>query len=185
MATPASHPIQNRTLVFAYGTLKRGFPNHNLLLDLISDKDATFLGPHKTSTSFPLIIGPHGIPYLINIPGSGFRVAGELYFVTDKALARLDELEGVGIGHYERLPVVVDGVMKVEAEAYFGHRSFGEEMWRRKSGVVVVEEYTAEMAVGYVRRADRIGGSGCILDDIKKFLEASVDASWGDDLRTF
>uniref|UniRef100_A0A7N0UY24 Gamma-glutamylcyclotransferase family protein n=1 Tax=Kalanchoe fedtschenkoi TaxID=63787 RepID=A0A7N0UY24_KALFE len=168
-----------RTLIFAYGTLKRGFPNHNLLLDLISDKDAAFLGTHKTSTPFPLILGPHGIPYLLNVPGSGFRVSGEVYSVTAKALMRLDELERVAIGHYDRLPVDVlgeeDGV-KVGAEAYFGGRSFGEEMWRRRSGAAV-EEYTAEMAEGYVKKDERVGGSECIMDDIRNFLEASAQPS--------
>lgn len=84
----------------------------------------------------------------------------------------LDELEGVGIGHYERLPVEIIGSDDVKAEAYFGHRSFGDEMWRKMSGFLV-EEYTVEMAERYVRKAERIGGSGCILDDIKMFLEAS------------
>ena len=68
-----------RALVFTYGTLKQGHGNHYLMQDLIRQKDAVFLGAHVTHQPHPLVIGPHGIPYLINLPGYGHRVKGELY----------------------------------------------------------------------------------------------------------
>jgi len=54
-------------------------------------------------------------------------VAGELYAVTTRGLARLDELEGVSCAHYERLPIAVDlaedGCARVDgAVAYYAHR---------------------------------------------------------------
>ncbi|XP_042947371.1 putative gamma-glutamylcyclotransferase At3g02910 isoform X1 [Carya illinoinensis] len=129
-------------LIFAYGTLKRGFPNHTLMQSLIHQNDAVFLGPFVTCISYPLVVGPHGIPFLINLPGLGNRVTGELYSVSARGLFLVDDLEGTSLGHYERLPVKVipcestnsdaGDVIQVEAEAYYSHRSFGEGLWERK-----------------------------------------------------
>ncbi|XP_074309795.1 putative gamma-glutamylcyclotransferase At3g02910 [Silene latifolia] len=147
----------NKALIFVYGTLKQGFPNHHLLETLTASNDAQFLGPHTTVHPYPLVRGPLGIPFLINHLGSGRRVSGELYLVSGRALARLDELEGVDRGHYERLPATVvptpadggDGAARVEAEAYFADRSFGMEMWE-KSGREGIEEYRLSDADKYV-----------------------------------
>ncbi|KAG4188321.1 hypothetical protein ERO13_A08G156200v2 [Gossypium hirsutum] len=133
----------SRTLLFSYGTLKQGHQNHFLMQDLIRKKDANFLGPYVTHQCHPLVIGPHGIPYLINLLGCGHRVKGELYSVSAQGRARVDELESSSIGHYERLPIQVceegkDSVL-VEAQGYFAHRSFGEKLWERKGKVGLAE----------------------------------------------
>nr|GEV21781.1 putative gamma-glutamylcyclotransferase At3g02910 [Tanacetum cinerariifolium] len=76
---------------------------------------------------------------------------------TTPGLKQLDMLEGVTLGHYERLPVGLRQVggggkgVVVMAEAYFGHRSFAQEMWRR-SGEVGFQCFDQEMEKGYVRR---------------------------------
>lgn len=156
------------TLIFVYGTLKRGFYNHTLLDDLIRTGGAAYLGPCTTIEAFPLVCGPHGIPYLVNLPGSGRRVRGELYSVSSvNGLARLDELEGVERGHYERLPVAVEE-SSVDVEAYFAHRGFGEKLWKR-CGEVGLSEYDVEMMKRYVRREDR-PVDHCFIDDIHKFI---------------
>ncbi|EYU39455.1 hypothetical protein ABFS82_06G203400 [Erythranthe guttata] len=154
------------SLIFVYGTLKRGFYNHKL----IQTTDAAFIGPHTTVESFPLVCGPHGIPYLINLPGSGTRIHGELYSVSSGlGLARLDELEGIDRGHYERLPVAVCGGERVRVvEAYFAHREFGEALWKR-CGEEGLSEYGVDMVNNYVRREDRPPESNFILD-IHKFI---------------
>ncbi|GJS13608.1 abscisic aldehyde oxidase 3 [Tanacetum coccineum] len=103
--------------------------------------------------------GPHGVPFLLNLPctTSSHRVSGELYSVTDEGLKQLDVLEGVTLGHYERLPVGLRQVggggkgVVVMAEAYYGHRSFAQEMWRR-SGEVGFQCFDREVEKGYVRR---------------------------------
>ncbi|OIV93004.1 hypothetical protein TanjilG_20666 [Lupinus angustifolius] len=158
-------------LIFAYGTLKQGFPNYALMQDLITKNDAVFIGTFSTRQPYPLVCGPHGIPYLINIPGSGHLVTGELYSVSRRALVRLDEFEGVSLGYYERLPVMVvsdgDGGATVEtekeAEAYFGHRKFGERLWK-KNGEVGMREYGEKEAGDYVRKVDRPDKRNTILD---------------------
>ncbi|PWA43675.1 AIG2-like protein [Artemisia annua] len=133
------------------------FANHPLLQSLISQNDAVFIGTYTTDLPFPLVQGPYGVPFLLNFPGSGqHRVRGELYSVSDHGLEKLDDLEGITLGHYERLPVKVvaenGGVpATVEAMAYYGHRSFAEDMWR-KVGEVGFGEYSHELEKCYVKR---------------------------------
>ena len=164
----------NHSLIFTYGTLKRGFFNHTLMQDLISRNDAVYFGDFQTHHTFPLVCGPHGIPYLINLPGSGHRVKGELYSVTGPGLARLDELEGTAIGHYERLPVrlVRDPDDVVSAEAYFAHRSFGEALWE-KNGRDGLSEYSEVEGRRYVKRQDRPDEGRSILDDVRLLVASS------------
>lgn len=79
-------------LLFVFGTLKRGFPLHARGL-----ADAAFVGLYRTLERFPLVIaGRWFAPMMLNEPGSGFRVHGELFEVDARALERLDELESVG-----------------------------------------------------------------------------------------
>ncbi|GAV58021.1 AIG2 domain-containing protein [Cephalotus follicularis] len=161
-------------LIFTYGTLKKDFPNYQLMQDLITKNDAVHLGPYTTHRPYPLVCGPHGIPYLINIPESGHPVKGEVYSVTSRGLALVDELEGTSRGHYERLPIEVvkdeDGAVSVEAEAYFAGRSFGEALWERK-GKVGLSEYSEMLSGEYVRVLDRPLGTDS-LADIRSFLSS-------------
>ena len=163
-------------LIFSYGTLKRGFQNYNLMQSLIGDNDAVFMGAHVTRNSYPLVCGPNGIPFLINLPGSGHRVTGELYSVSTRGLARVDELEGTIAGHYERLPIQIENqVDLVEAEAYYAHRSFGEELWER-NGREGLSEYTEREASGFVRREDR-SKDRTFLDEVRFFLSSSSSSA--------
>nr|XP_043638742.1 putative gamma-glutamylcyclotransferase At3g02910 [Erigeron canadensis] len=142
-----------KTLIFSYGTLKRGFPNHTLIQDLITQNDAVFIGSYITDQTLPLVQGPYGVPFLLDFPGSSqHRVRGELYSVSDTGLEKLNDLEGITLGHYERLLISLRSENdEVEAEAYYGHRSFAAEMWR-KCGEKGFDAYTQEMAKDYVKR---------------------------------
>ncbi|KAM3318571.1 hypothetical protein ACQJBY_035998 [Aegilops geniculata] len=164
-----------RTLVFTYGTLKRGFSNHGLLQELARAGDAAFVAAAATADPLPLVCGPYRVPFLLNLPGDGQRVRGELYSVTASGLARLDELEGVSRAHYERLPVsvVVDGEEEVATEgavAYYAHRGYAAEMWAR-SGRRGHAEYSPAVAAGYVRRVDRPQHL-TFLDQIRVFVSS-------------
>lgn len=183
---PSMAPIpRDCALIFTYGTLKRGFSNHKLLESLIQSKHASFVGPASTSSPLALVCGPYRVPFLLNLSNSLsdeiYPVLGELYSVSPLGLARLDELEGVSKGHYERLPLMVrvikgegngDEEMEVEVEVqgYFGHRSYAMEMWKR-NGERGLREYTKEVAIGYVRRMDRPQGL-TFLDHIRFFVES-------------
>lgn len=72
--------------LFVYGTLQRRGGNHGLLMG------AEPLGPARTTRPFPLVIS--GLPFLIDAPGEGHLVYGELYRVNQQALNRIDRLEG-------------------------------------------------------------------------------------------
>ena len=69
-------------LVFVYGTLKKGYSNHQLF------KQAEFLA-HATTSGIMLNLG--AFPAIIN---GKARVFGELYKITPEILAFLDRLEG-------------------------------------------------------------------------------------------
>ncbi|XP_047971902.1 putative gamma-glutamylcyclotransferase At3g02910 [Salvia hispanica] len=173
------------TLIFTYGTLKQGFSNHNLLQDLISSGDAAFAGSGRTALRLPLVCGPFRVPFLLDLPGRGHRVSGELYAVSAAALARMDDLEGISRGHYERRPIQIQihtdddaDTAIVDAEAYYAHRSYAEAMWRRNGGGGGEEEayncYTEKAARGYVKRKDRPQHL-TFLDQIRLFVSSGSD----------
>lgn len=176
-------------LIFTYGTLKRGFSNHALMQELMRTGDAALVGTYRTAGKFPLVCGPYRVPFLLNLPGCGQRVRGELYAVSFKGLDRMDELEGTARGHYERLPIQlepqphdihVDGdggdgdgcddefVNVTRAEAYYAHRSYAMELWR-KNGKKGLSAYTERETRGYVKRRDRPQHLS-FLDHIRLFL---------------
>ncbi|XP_038576588.1 gamma-glutamylaminecyclotransferase-like isoform X1 [Micropterus salmoides] len=81
--------------VFVYGTLKKGQPNYNRMLDSANGK-AEFLASARTTHKYPLVIaGNYNIPFLLNIPDQGHQVQGEIYKVDDQMLTFLDAFEGV------------------------------------------------------------------------------------------
>lgn len=86
------------TLVFVYGTLKRGCANHDFLAD------QTFIGEARTAPGFRLYhLGDY--PGMIAEPADRTGVSGEVWSVTPEALDRLDSLEGTAQGLYRREPI--------------------------------------------------------------------------------
>lgn len=79
--------------VFVYGTLKKNQPNHHWLQK--NDKGhASFLCNGVTENQFPLLIATkYNVPFLIDMPGKGQHVSGEIYEIDEMMLANLDELE--------------------------------------------------------------------------------------------
>ncbi|ERN01155.1 hypothetical protein AMTRI_Chr03g52830 [Amborella trichopoda] len=150
-----------KTLIFTYGTLKRGFGNHWLVDELTKRGDVEYRGVCQTAEKYPLVCGPYNVPFLINEPGHGHRIYGELYAVSEYGLGRMDELEGTGRGHYVRRPVLLrsgsEPEVEVRAEAYFADESYGGELWRRW-GRVGLPLYSESEAEGYVRRGARPQG---------------------------
>lgn len=109
-------------LVFVYGTLKEGFPNFSV------NRGRRVAGQFVTIESYPLyIIGPIQVPWLVDRPGTGYPVIGELYQVDEETLAAMDLLEQVDEpGWYQRRPIqvtrhpAVTGAEAVSAFVYFG-----------------------------------------------------------------
>ncbi len=101
-------------LLFAYGTLKRGQSNHRVL----RKARAEFAGAGRTVQSFPLVVS--GLPFLLDVPGRGHRVRGELYRVGAPHWPALDRFEGHPDLYHRRLVEVETGDgQRVEAWAYF------------------------------------------------------------------
>lgn len=100
-------------LVFVYGTLKREFPNHRRYM-----KSARLIGRYHTVEKYPLVVfGDRYLPALLNSPGEGRHVEGELYEVNDECLARIDSLEGTHEPTgYRRHMIAVKSIEKIEPD---------------------------------------------------------------------
>ncbi|XP_044285507.1 gamma-glutamylaminecyclotransferase isoform X2 [Varanus komodoensis] len=95
--------------VFVYGTLKKGQPNYPHMING-AHGTSRFQGKGLTVERYPLVIaGKYNIPYLLNYPGKGHRVTGEIYSVDDQMLQFLDEFEGCP-DMYQRTPVRIEVV---------------------------------------------------------------------------
>ncbi|MBB3162813.1 gamma-glutamylaminecyclotransferase [Rhizobium laguerreae] len=57
-----------------------------------------------------LIAGPWFAPMMFNEPGNGYHVVGELYESGDDTIARLDQLESLGIPGNLRVAIDVEPV---------------------------------------------------------------------------
>uniref|UniRef100_A0A8C2EHH9 Gamma-glutamylaminecyclotransferase n=1 Tax=Cyprinus carpio TaxID=7962 RepID=A0A8C2EHH9_CYPCA len=87
-------PVAHMTRVFVYGTLKKGQPNY-FRMENASNGEAEFLARARTVEPYPLVITTkYNIPFLLNEPGTGQRVYGELYRVDQQMLDFLDKFEG-------------------------------------------------------------------------------------------
>ena len=63
-------------LVFVYGTLKTGEPNHHVLQDPTKGKK-DLLGVGETVSKYPLVVASrYNIPYLLDAPGKGLNIKG-------------------------------------------------------------------------------------------------------------
>ena len=83
------------TLLFVYGTLKRGYCNHGQIAG------GTFVGLAHTPPGYRLYdLG--GYPGLAVHPDDTAGVTGEVWSVAPDLLARLDAFEGVHEGLYRR-----------------------------------------------------------------------------------
>jgi len=90
-------------VVFVYGTLKNGEPNHHWLTSAAAGSGtARLLGSGRTGRPFPLVVAaPYGIPYCLDRPEEGHHLSGEVYSIDEAKLRHLDELESYPT-HYNR-----------------------------------------------------------------------------------
>ncbi len=100
------------TTLFLYGSLKRGYSNHVLVAG------ERFLGEAVTEPRYRIIeLGQYG--GLIRDDVAGLAVQGELWAVSEAALAVLDAFE-IGEGLWARFPVEVVGHANVHAYYWTG-----------------------------------------------------------------
>jgi gamma-glutamylaminecyclotransferase len=90
-----------RTILFVYGTLKRGERNHFRLAD------QEFLGAVTTAAQYRVFdLGAH--PGLVRDTEHGLTICGELFAVDARCLAALDAFEAVP-ELFVREPITVPG----------------------------------------------------------------------------
>lgn len=96
------------TLVFVYGTLKRGGSNHHWI------QSQRFVGMARTLPEFRLYdLG--GYPGMVGAaPGQGSSIEGEVWEVDPAGLAKLDVLEDVAGGEYARVKVPLEGAFSTQ-----------------------------------------------------------------------
>lgn len=143
-------PQGTGTLVFVFGTLKAGFPNFAV------NRGRRVGGVYRTVQPHPLyLMGERCVPWMIDVPGSGQCVAGELYEVDDAALAAMDELEGVGRAdgyHRKALQVQAENATVVMAQVYTKHT---EQVTQGDVREGPLAEYTLEHAARYRKRGEQ------------------------------
>ncbi len=102
-----------RQLIFVYGTLMRGNCRHHVLTE------QEFLGEANTKQRYRLFnLGIY--PGLVETAIHGFAIQGELYAVTPECLNKLDQIEAVETGLYERKKIQLQSPWAdSDAEGYF------------------------------------------------------------------
>jgi len=105
--------------VFVFGTLKEGFPNFHV------NRGRRVPGDFVTVRPYPLyLIGERRSPWMLDQPGTGRNVRGQVFEVDDAALAQMDVLERVGEPDgYRRVRIEVavagqESATRLEAFAY-------------------------------------------------------------------
>lgn len=90
--------LLDNSLIFVYGTLKKGFSNHAYMYG------SKFVGKSTTVEKYPMV--DSGIPYMYKSDGNGFQIKGEVYRVPKSRMPSIDNLEGHPTW-YKRTPIEV------------------------------------------------------------------------------
>lgn len=138
-----------RSLVFVYGTLKEGFPNFHL------NPGQRMPGTFRTRQPFPFYVVQLPLedraPWLVNSPGEGMPVEGQVFEVDAATLHAMDAFEEVGLPTgYVRVELELEAVDAV-GDLVRAHAYMKET---HQMGACLAMEgpfpaYTAELAVGY------------------------------------
>ena len=97
--------------VFVFGTLKQGFPNHQ------RNRGRRLEGRYRSLEAYPLLlVGERHSPWLVDVPGEGRPVYGEVYELEDAELAEMDLLERIDQpdGYRRKALLVIDEISKQE-----------------------------------------------------------------------
>jgi gamma-glutamylaminecyclotransferase len=118
---PPLAPLAPMIRLFVYGTLKRGFALHETGL-----AGQRFLGAYRTVDPYPMVVaGPSFAPMMLDEPGTGLRVRGELYEVESARIATIDSIEHIGEPGNSRASIELEpiaGGARLAANVYFKAR---------------------------------------------------------------
>lgn len=101
----------NTTMIFVYGTLKRGFGNSRFL------NGQEFIGVAETSPDYRLFDGG-AFPAMIECPAKGLNIKGEIWRIDNSCRRMIDCLEGINHGLYKRIPVTLVSHPNLNVETY-------------------------------------------------------------------
>lgn len=105
------------TLVFVYGTLKRGGDNHQWI------EDQEFVGEARTAPVYRMY-ELDGYPGMVRDEEGGLSIQGEVWSVDEAGLELLDILEDTEGGEYERVALQLEGEFAAQhVEGYLYLRS--------------------------------------------------------------
>lgn len=133
--------------VFVYGTLKEGFANFRI------NGGRRIPGSFETVERLPLyVIGSIHVPWLVDQPGQGEYVLGQVFEVDDRVLREMDRLEQVDEdGWYTRSTIQVRDAAAPADNALTAFVYFGDS--ERLSTEPIhsgpLREFTAEQNAEY------------------------------------
>jgi gamma-glutamylaminecyclotransferase len=134
--------------VFVYGTLKEGFANFGINAGL------RIPGVFLTVQRYPLfIIGSYFLPWLVNQPGSGQQVLGQVFQVSEQVLRDMDVLEQIDDdGWYTRVEIQVQEIgepnlVPIQAFVYFGAK---ERVCKEHVHAGPLAEFTVQHNLSYI-----------------------------------
>lgn len=136
-------------LVFVYGTLKQGFPNH------ARNPGRRIDGLYRTRLAFPLyvvrLVNEERAPWLVDSPGLGRPVAGQVFEVDGPTLQAMDAFEEVGRpSGYVRVAIELEAVDVARAPLQaFAYMKPAHQLVECLAVEGPFDEYTAALAVGY------------------------------------
>jgi gamma-glutamylaminecyclotransferase len=136
-------------LVFVFGTLKEGFPNFGV------NRGARVPGEFRTRSAYPLyLVGERHSPWLIEAPGSGLRVTGQVFRVSGETLAAMDRLERISEHDgYQRKLLQLEDVGSSRILSAYAYLKPPEQLVKSEVRVGPLGEYMHEHAALYRARA--------------------------------
>lgn len=146
-STRSTNPMP--ALIFVYGTLKHGFPNHP------RNTGRRVPGDFRTLLPFPLYVvqltNEDRAPWLVHGPGQGSQVTGQVFEIDDDQLPALDRFEEVGLPQgYVRVEIELEPVgapgQRIACLAYVKLENQLAECLAIGGPFA---EYTLELAAGY------------------------------------
>jgi gamma-glutamylaminecyclotransferase len=145
--------MNDRFLVFVYGTLKRGFPNHDRCMPR-----AERVGTFRSRERYRLVLnGERFSPCLMAGAGRGRQVVGEVYAVDTAGLQQIDRLERIDRPDgYRRRRITVDP-LDPPGESCEVFVYLKDPRWVTDPRTGPLESYSAEAARLYRRRPEGNG----------------------------
>ena len=134
-------------LVFVFGTLKEGFPN------FATNRGTRVPGVFITKERYPLyLVGERHSPWLIDSPGNGEQISGQVFEVDQATLDAMDKLERISEPDgYRRVVLAVESgdvinSLSLDANAYLKQ---AQDLVASEIRLGPLSEYTLEHAALY------------------------------------